>query len=161
MAGVEGFGFVGHFVVDSMVLERDECSQLTWKHSQVFAVNVVPRHSQLPEAVSELKAMYSLVAVVKSSKWTVASLAEVLAGVELVEPKVLDVDFDFALGPKNSWVADHVLKDAGTMMVGTEPGQVLVPMDSNWLWAALEVVLGLIGSKVAEFGLEFVMEAMY
>lgn len=84
-----------------------------------------------------------------------------LAGVELVEPKVLDVDSDFALGPKNSWVADHVLKDAGTMMVGTEPGQVLVPMDSNWLWAALEVVLGLIGSKVAEFGLEFVMEAMY
>lgn len=47
------------------------------------------------------------------------------------------------------------------MMVGKEPGQVLVPMDSNWLGAVWEVVLGLLGSRVVEPGLEFVMEAMH
>lgn len=122
MVGVEGFGFVEHFVVDAKVLERDVCSPLTWKHSQVSAVTVVPRHSQVSEALSELKAMYSLVVVVKSLKWIVASLAALQAGVELVEPKVLDVGPDFALGPKNAWVADHVLKGSGPMKVGTEPG---------------------------------------
>lgn len=132
MVGLEEFGFVGHFLMDAKVLETDECSPLTWKHSQVLSVNVVPRHSQLPEVVSELKAMYSLVAVVKSLKWTVASLAVALARMELVEPKVLDVGSDFCLGPKNSWVVDHVLKGAVAMMVVTESGQVLVPMDSNW-----------------------------
>lgn len=83
----------------------------------------------------------------------------VWAGVELVEPKVVDVGPDFGLGPKNLSVSDHVLKGAGPMMVGTEPGQVLVAMDLKWLEAALGVVLGLLGSKVAE--LEFVMEAMH
>lgn len=153
VAGVEGFGFVGHFVADAKVLERDECSPLT--HSPVFAGNVVPR---LPEAVSELGTMQSL----KSWKWTVASLAAVLAVVELIEPKVLDVGPDVALEPKNSWVSDHVLKEAGPMMVGTESGQVLAPMDLNWLQAALVAVLGLIGSMVADSELEdFVMEAMH
>lgn len=47
------------------------------------------------------------------------------------------------------------------MIVGTEPGQVLAPMDSKWLEAALGVVLGLLGSKVAELGLGLVMEAMH
>lgn len=112
VVGVEGFGFVGHFVADAKVSERDKCSPLT--HSQVFAGNVVPRP---PEAVSELKTMS-----LKSWKWTVASLAAVLAVVELIEPKVLDVGSDVALEPKNSWAADHVLKDAGPMMAGTESG---------------------------------------
>lgn len=153
VAAVEGFGFVGRFVADAKVSERDECSPLT--HSQVFAGNVVPR---LPEAVSELKTMQSP----KSWKWTVASLAAVLAVAELIEPKVLDVGSDVALEPKNSWAADHVRRDAGPMMVGTESGQVLVPMDLNWLQAALEAVPGLIGSRVAESGLEdFVMEAIH
>lgn len=152
---------MGHLEVDAKVLERDECSPLTWKHSQVFVVTVVTRHSQVSETLSELEAMYSLVAVVEPLKWAAASLAVAWAVVELIEPKVVDVGPDFALGPKNSWGADHVLKGAGPMMVGTEPGQVLVPMDSNWLEAALEVVLGLLGSKVAELGLEFVMEAMH
>lgn len=67
----------------------------------MFAVTVVPRHSQVSEVVSEVKAMYSLVAVVESLKWAVASLAVVWAGVELVEPKVVEVGPDFALGPKN------------------------------------------------------------
>lgn len=47
------------------------------------------------------------------------------------------------------------------MMVGTEPGLVLASMDSRWLEAAQEVVMGMLGSKVAELGLEFVMEAMH
>lgn len=47
------------------------------------------------------------------------------------------------------------------MMVGIAPAQVLAPMDSNLLGAALEVVLELLGSKVAELGLEFVTEAMH
>lgn len=75
--------------------------------------------------------MYSLVAVVKSLEWTVASLAVVWVEGELVEPKVVDVGPDFVLGPKKSWGADLVLVGAGPMMVGTEPGQVLVPMDLN------------------------------
>lgn len=161
MVGVEGPGFVAHFAVDAKVLEMDLCSPLTWKHSQVFAVTVVPKYSQVSEAVPELKAMYSLGAVAKSLKSIVASLAVVWAGVELVEPKVVDVGPDFALGPKNSWDADHVLKGAGSMKVGTEPGQELAPMDSNWLGVVQEVGLGLLGSKVAGLGLEFVTEAMH
>lgn len=86
---------------------------------------------------------------------TVTSLTVALPGVDLVEPKVLDVGSDFGLGP-NSWVADHALKGVGSMRVGTE--QLLVPMASHWLQAALELVLGLTGSKVAEF--ELGMEAM-
>lgn len=152
---------MGHLEVDAKVLERDECSPLMWKYSQVIAVNVVPRQSQLPETVSELKAMYSLVAVVKSGRWTVSSLAELMPAVELVEPRVLDVGSDFALEPKNSLVADHVQKFVGPRMVGTEPGQLLGPKNSHWLQAAGELVLELTASKVAEFGLEFVMEAMY
>lgn len=74
---------------------------------------------------------------------------------------MVEVGPDFALGSKKSWGADHVLKGAGPMMEGTEPGQVLTTMDSNWLEAALGVVLGLLGSKVAELVLEFVMEAMH
>lgn len=101
MVEVEGSGFVGHFVVEAKVWERGECSPLMWKHSQVFAVTVVPRNSQVSVAVCDLKAMYSLVAVAESLKWTVASLAVVWAGVELVEPKVVDVGPDFALEPKN------------------------------------------------------------
>lgn len=64
MVGAEG----SDFVVAAKVLERDVCSPLTWKHSQGFAVTVVPRHSPVSEAVSELKAMYSLVVVVKTLK---------------------------------------------------------------------------------------------
>lgn len=133
---------------------------MTWKLSQVLAVAVVPRQLQVPEVVAEVETMYSLEAVVEALEWTVASLAVVRVGVELVEPMVVDVGADFALEPKNSWDADYVLKGAGPMMVGTEPGQVLlVAMDSKWLQAVLGVVLGL-ASKVAELGLEFVMEAM-
>lgn len=121
-------------------------------------MKVVPR--QLPEGVFELKAMYSLVAVVKSLRWTVASLAVVLTRMELVEPKVLAVGSDFSLGAKKLWVADHVLKDVVPMMVVTEFGQVLVPMDSNWHQTGPEVALGLIASKVVEFGLVFEMAAM-
>lgn len=113
-------------------------------------------------AVSEQESrLYSLVAVVESLKWMVASLAVAWIGVEPFEPKVADVGLDFALEPKNSWHADHVLVEAGPMVVGTEPGQVLVPMDSNWLETVLEVVLGLLASKVAELGLELVMKAMH
>lgn len=45
MVGVEGSGFVGHFVVVAKVLEKGECSPLMWKHSQMFAVTAVPRCS--------------------------------------------------------------------------------------------------------------------
>lgn len=158
MVGVEESGFLGHFVVDAKVLEKDECSPLMWKNSQVFAVTVVPRHSQVSEALSEVKAMYSMVAVVLK---TVASLPVVWAGVELVEPKVVDVGLDFALGTKNSWDADHALEGTEPMMAGNEPGQALEPMDSNWLGVVLEVVLGLFVSRVAELGLESVMESMH
>lgn len=85
----------------------------------------------------------------------------VWAGEERIEPKVVDVGPDFALVPRNSWVVAHVLEDAGPTMVETEPGQVLVPMDSNWLQGAVEVVLGLLASKEAEVELEFVMKAMH
>ena len=81
-------------------------------------------------------------------------------GVELVEPKVVDAGPDFALGPKNSGPADHVLEGAGPMGVGAEPGQLPVPIDSNWLEAVPEVLLGLLASKAADIGLELVMEAM-
>lgn len=100
-------------------------------------MTVEPRHSQVSEAVAELKAMCSLVAVVKNLNWTVASLAVVWAGVEWAEPKVVVVGSDFGLGPKNSLNSDHVLKGAGPMMAGTEPGQVLAPMDLSWLGAVL------------------------
>lgn len=143
MVEVEGSGFGGSAVVVAKVLEKDECSPLMWKW--VFVVTVVPRHSQVSAVVPEVEAMYSLVVAVESLEWTVASLVVVWAGVELVEPKVVDVGPDFALGPKNSWGA----------------GQVLAAMDSKRLEAALEVELELLGSKVAELGLEFVMEAMH
>lgn len=143
MVEVEGSGFGGSAVVVAKVLEKDECSPLMWKW--VFVVTVVPRHSQVSAVVPEVEAMYSLVVVVESLEWTVASLVVVWAGVELVEPKVVDVGPDSALGPKNSWGA----------------GQVLAAMDSKRLEAALEVELELLGSKVAELGLEFVMEAMH
>lgn len=68
MVESEGSGFVGDFVVDAKVLERDECSPLTWKHSQGFVVTVAPRHSQGSEVVPEVEAMYSLVAVMESLK---------------------------------------------------------------------------------------------
>lgn len=68
---------------------------------------------------------------------------------------------DSALVPKNSSGADHGLKVAEPMMAGTEPGRVLAPMDLNWYGAVLEVALGLLESKVAELGLEFVAEAMH
>ena len=45
-----------------------------WKHSQVFAVTLGPKHLQVFEAVPELEArLYSLVAVVESLKRMVAS----------------------------------------------------------------------------------------
>ncbi len=66
--------------------------------------------------------MHSLVAMAKSLKRTVASWAVVWAGGELVAPKVVDAVPDFVPGPKNSLAADHILKGAGPMMVGTEPG---------------------------------------
>lgn len=147
------------FVMDAKVLETDECSSWMWKHLQLISVKVVPR--QLPEGVFELKAMYLLVAVVKSLRWTVASLAVVLTRMELVEPKVLAVGSDFSLGAKMLWVADHVLKDVVPMMVVTEFGQVLVPMDLNWHQTGPEVAFGLIASKVVEFGLVLEMVAMY
>lgn len=58
MVGQEGIGFVGHSVVDAMVLERDECSLSMWKYSLFFALTVVSRHSQVSEAVSELVARH-------------------------------------------------------------------------------------------------------
>lgn len=152
---------MGHLEVDAKVLERDECSPLMWKYSQGIAVNVVTRRSQLAETASELKAMYSLVAAGKSVRRALSSLAELMPAVELVEPRMLDVESDFALEPKNSLTADHVQKFVGPRMVGTEPGQLLGPKISNWLQAAGELVLELTASKAAEFGLEFVLEAMY
>lgn len=44
MVGEEDFDSAGDFAVVAKVLERDECSPLMWKHSQAFAVTVVPRH---------------------------------------------------------------------------------------------------------------------
>lgn len=71
---------------------------------------------------------------------------------------MVDVGPDFALGPKS---VEYFLAGAGSMLAGAEPGQLLVPMDLNWLEAALEVVLGLLASKVNELGDDFVMEAKY
>lgn len=90
------------------------------------------------EAVFELEAMYSLEVELGSLKRMAATLAVEWAGVKLVEPKVLDVGSEFALGPT---------------MVGPELGQVPVPMDSNELEAVLGAVLGKIGG-------ELVMETM-
>lgn len=156
---------MGHFVAAAKVLERVECSLLMSRHSQVFAVTLVTRYSQVFGAVSELVAMYSMVAVVEILKGAAASLSVVRAGVELVEPKVAecgpDVGPGVAPGPKCSCGADHVLEVAEAMKVGAGPGQVLVPMDSNWLEAVFEVVVELLASKGAELGLEFVMGAMH
>lgn len=161
---------MGHFVVEAKVLERVECSLLTLKHSQVLAVTAVSKYSQVSEAVFELEAMCLLVEILN---WAVANLAVVRAEVELVEPKVPDVGPevgsdvepdvgpDVAPGPKCSCGADHVLEVAEPMKVGIGPGQVLVPMDLDWLEAVLEVVAGLLASKEAELGLEFVMGAMH
>lgn len=163
----EESGFVGDFVAAAKVLERVECSLLMLRHSQVFAVTVVTRYSQVFEAVSEVEAMYSMVVVVETLKEAAANLAVVRAGVELVEPKVAEYGPDFgpgvAPGSKHSCGADHVLEVAEAMRAEAEagPGQVLVPMDSNWLEAALEVVVELLASKGAELGLEFVMGAMH
>lgn len=134
----------------------------------MFVVTVVSKHSQVAVAVavelavSELvPRQCSLVVVVELLKWVVASWAVVWTGEELAGPKVVDVGPDFALVAKNSWLADHALEVAGPMVVGAESGQVLVPMDSNEVEAVLEVVVGLLASKVAEVGLELVMEAKY
>lgn len=156
-----GSGFVKCFEVDAKVLERVECLPLVLQHSQVFAVTVVPKRSQVSEVVSEFEARYSSVTVVESLKSAVANFVVVWAVEELIEPMVCDVVPDFALVPRNSWAAVHVLENVGPMLVETEPGQVLVPMDLNWLQGVLEVVLGLLGSKEAEVELEFVMKAMH
>lgn len=95
MVEVGGFGFV----VVAKVLEKAECLQLMWKYFQVLAVMVVPRCSG---AVSELEAKYSLVSLEQTLQKTVASLAEGLAGVELVGPKMAVAGDDFALVPRNS-----------------------------------------------------------
>lgn len=91
----------------------------------------------------------------KSLERTAASLAVVRAVEGLVEPKVVDVGPDFALGSKTSWGADLVLKGSGPMMVGAELGQVLVPMDLNLHGDVLEIVPGLFEPKVAVLGLDF------
>lgn len=160
MVEVEESDFGANFEVDSKALEKDGDSVLTLKHSQESVVPVVPRYSQVSGAVSEMEAMH-LLAVVESSKGTVASLMAVLTGVEQIEPREVDVGQGFDLGPKNSLDAVHVLGAAGPMMVGALAVQVLVPMDSNWLGVEQEAVLDLLGPRVAELGLEFVMEAMY
>lgn len=83
----------------------------------------------------------------------------VLAGVESVEPREVDVGHGFDLEPKNSLDAVCVLGAAGPRIVGAQAVQALVPMDSNWLGVEQEAVLDLLGPRVAV--LEFVMEAMY
>lgn len=117
-------------------------------------------HLQVPEAVSEtvseMETMYSLVVVVEHLKWAVASLAVVWAVVELLEPKVADFGLDFAAGPK---IAEHAPTVAEPIVVGAEPVQVLVPMDSNWLEAVFGVALP--GSMVAELEVEVVMGPMH
>lgn len=99
-------------------------------------------------------------AVVEFLKGTVASLMVVLAGVAQVEPREADVGQGFDLGTKNSLDAVCVLGAAGPMTFGAQAAQILVPMDSNWLGVEQEVI-DLLGPRVAELGLEFVMEAMY
>lgn len=94
-------------------------------------MNVVSRCSQPSEAGSEEKPMYSSVAAVKSLKWTVTSLFELLSAVKLAEPKVLAVGSEFGLWPKNLWIADHALQSSGPILVEAEPEQVVVPMDSH------------------------------
>lgn len=119
-------------------------------------MTVAPKRLQVAEVVFELETMYPLLVAVEPVEVPVASLAAVWAVEELVEPKVGAVGPDFALLPRNSLAAGHVLEVAGPTMVGTEPGPVPGPMGSNWLWAELEVVLGVFGSKEAEVELEFV-----
>lgn len=92
MVEVGGFGFV----VVAKVLEKAEGLQLM---AVVLAVMVVPRCFG---AVSELEAKYSLVSLEQTLQKTVASLAEVLAGVKLVGPKIAVAGADFALAPRNS-----------------------------------------------------------
>lgn len=58
MVELERSLLVGDCVVVAKVLVKAECLPLLWKHSQVFAVAVVPRHSQVSEVVSEVEAMY-------------------------------------------------------------------------------------------------------
>lgn len=130
MVEVEESGSGANFVVDSKVLETVGGSVQMKEHSQGSVEPVVPRYSQVSEAVSELEAMHSF-AVGESSKGTVASLTVVLAGVEQVEPREVDVGQGFDLGPRDSLEAVRVLGAAGPMMVGAQAAQVLVPMDSN------------------------------
>lgn len=92
MVEVGGFGFVGV----AMVLEKAEGLQLM---AVVLAVMVVPRCFG---AVSELEAKYSLESLEQTSQKPVASLGEVLVGVELVGPKVAVAGADFVLVPRNS-----------------------------------------------------------
>lgn len=97
----------------------------------------------------------------KSLERTFASLAVVRAVGGLVEPKVVDVGPDFALGPKTSWGADLVLKGSEPMMIGAELEQVLAPMDLNLHGDVLEIVPGLFEPRVAVLGLDFGMEARH
>lgn len=129
----------------------------------MFAETVVSTHSQVSEVVSELETMYSFVVVEESSGWAAASLAVMWVEVEQAEPTVADSGPDLALGSKNALDADPVQQGAVPMKAGPGPGpgQVLVPMGLNWLVAVVEVVLGLLGSKVAVLGLEIVMGAMH
>lgn len=89
-------------------------------------MTAVPMHSQVSEVVSELKAMYLAVAEGRFVKWVgeevVASLAVVWAGGQVAEPRVVVVRPDFALGAKNSWDADHVLKGVVPMKDGFVAG---------------------------------------
>lgn len=122
-------------------------------------MNVVSRCSQWSE--SEQEPTYSLVTAVKSLKWAVTSLIAVLFVVILAEPKLLAVGSEFDLWPKNLWIAGHAPQSFGPMMAVSEPGQVLVPMDSHLLQVSPEPALVLTESMVAEFGLEIVVAAMY
>lgn len=94
MAAVEWSGSLGHVVMGAKTLEEDVDSLLMWKHSQVAAVAVVSRCSQL----SELETTCSLLAV----KWVAATLVGLWTEVELMESKMFVAVSDFAPGPKNS-----------------------------------------------------------
>lgn len=124
-------------------------------------MSVVPRHFQVSEVGSELKAMYSLGAVVGILRGTVASLTGVLPGFELIEPRVVVVGQRFVLETKNSLDAAHAPGVAGPMKAEGRPVVVLGPRDLNWFGAEEGVVPELLESKVAELALDFVMEAMH
>lgn len=85
----------------------------------------------------------------------------VLAGLEQVEPMETDGGPDPALESKNLCGVDRALGGVEPMEAETESGQVLAPMDLNWLEAVLEVVVERLGSRVAELGVEFVMGPMH